>query len=679
MSQYRCIICGSEIEPLPGSNVAVCPNCETRQEIAGYIPTPHEKPKRPAEPAPARSTDAPYTTSAPMGVVPAGNPESLLKRGFIALEDGEWEKADDFFEWVLNLDAECAEGYLGKLMAELKVRTRANLANCSLPFDNRNNYRRAMSFADDKLKRELSDYIYAINTRNREKERERIYNEARALMTGDTIADFEEASKLFKRISGYRDSDERAVKCEKNADLAYKEMLYKKACSALIEKTYVTEQDIKACEEAIEIFESLEDKQDSAIKAEECRKRIEEIKIRIAKQEEDRRRAKKRRKRIAISVTSVICVVLAFAVVLNTVIIPNKKYNDAIALMDKGEYEEALSIFKTLDEYKDSTTQIENCNTAIMEGRYSEAVALMNAGEYEESVHILHGINSAKSREKLTEYNAKISPLISARNGHTVGIKTDGTVVATDFNDSGQCDEVIGWEDMVAVSAGGWHTVGLKSDGTVVATGYNSGGQCNVTDWKDIVAVSAGYYHTVGLKSDGTVVATGHNGYGKCNVTDWKDIVAVSAGYHHTVGIKTDGTVVATGRNDAGQCDVSDWKDIVAVSACFSQTIGIKTDGTVVEAGGNYHGECNVTDWKDVVAVSAGYNHTVGLKVDGTVVATGSNGYGKCDVTDWKDIVAVSAGGTHTIGLKADGTVVATGRNDDGQCDVAGWDIKLKR
>ena len=68
------------------------------------------------------------------------------------------------------------------------------------------------------------------------------------------------------------------------------------------------------------------------------------------------------------------------------------------------------------------------------------------------------------------------------------------------------------WEqlaDRETVSAGCWHTVGLKSDGTVVAVGDNDDDQCDAADWRDIVAVSAGRYHTVGLKSDGTVVAEG--------------------------------------------------------------------------------------------------------------------------------------------------------------------------
>ena len=80
------------------------------------------------------------------------------------------------------------------------------------------------------------------------------------------------------------------------------------------------------------------------------------------------------------------------------------------------------------------------------------------------------------------------------------------------------------WSDIVAVSAGTDNTVGLKSNGTVVAVGDNSYGQCDVSGWSDIVAISAEWQYTVGLKSDGTVVAVGRNEYGQSNVSDWTDI-----------------------------------------------------------------------------------------------------------------------------------------------------------
>ena len=54
----------------------------------------------------------------------------------------------------------------------------------------------------------------------------------------------------------------------------------------------------------------------------------------------------------------------------------------------------------------------------------------------------------------------------------------------------GQCN-VGSWTDIVQVAAGGYHTVGLKSDGTVVAVGYNVDGQCNVGSWTDITQVAA--------------------------------------------------------------------------------------------------------------------------------------------------------------------------------------------
>ena len=74
-------------------------------------------------------------------------------------------------------------------------------------------------------------------------------------------------------------------------------------------------------------------------------------------------------------------------------------------------------------------------------------------------------------------------------------------------------------ESFVAIAAGEAHSLGLKSDGSIVAWGDNDDGQCDVpSPNKGFVAIAAGDYHSLGLKSDGSIVAWGYNRYGQCNV-----------------------------------------------------------------------------------------------------------------------------------------------------------------
>jgi alpha-tubulin suppressor-like RCC1 family protein len=215
------------------------------------------------------------------------------------------------------------------------------------------------------------------------------------------------------------------------------------------------------------------------------------------------------------------------------------------------------------------------------------------------------------------------------------------------------------WTDIIQVAAG-LHTVGLKSDGTVVAVGDNEYGQCDVGNWTDIIQVAAGGGNTVGLRSDGTVVAVGYNYSGECDVGGWANITQVAPGAECTIGLESDGTVVSVGSNVFGQRNVGNWTDIVQVAA-GANTLGLKSDGTVVAVGWNRFGQCNVGNWTDIIQVAAGGGHTVGLKADGTVVAVGDNEYGQCDVGNWTDIIQVAVGGYRTVGLKSDGTVVAVG------------------
>ena len=187
-----------------------------------------------------------------------------------------------------------------------------------------------------------------------------------------------------------------------------------------------------------------------------------------------------------------------------------------------------------------------------------------------------------------------------------------------------------------SIKASNHHTVGLRSDGTVVAAGSNSYGQCNVDEWSNIARIAAGAHHTVGLKKNGTVVAAGSNSYGQCNVNGWNNIARIAVSRYHTVGLRADGTVVATGSNDRyGECEVNGWNNIAEIAAGAYNTVGLKKDGTVVATGSNNDGECNISEWTDIVAIAAGPRFALGLKSDGTVVAAGNNEYGQCNVESW--------------------------------------------
>jgi alpha-tubulin suppressor-like RCC1 family protein len=72
----------------------------------------------------------------------------------------------------------------------------------------------------------------------------------------------------------------------------------------------------------------------------------------------------------------------------------------------------------------------------------------------------------------------------------------------------------------MSIPAGIAHTLGLRTDGTVLAVGSNQNGVCNVEDWRDITAIAAGQYNSLGLKADGTLLVIGRNTFKQCSLPE---------------------------------------------------------------------------------------------------------------------------------------------------------------
>lgn len=83
---------------------------------------------------------------------------SLLRRAEIFLEDGDFISADKYFDRVLDIEPECARAYIGKLLAELKLKSEDELASCGIDITENGNYKKAVRFADDTYREKLSTY-----------------------------------------------------------------------------------------------------------------------------------------------------------------------------------------------------------------------------------------------------------------------------------------------------------------------------------------------------------------------------------------------------------------------------------------------------------------------------------------------------------------------------------------
>lgn len=85
----------------------------------------------------------------------------LLRRVELFLEDGEFDRADDFCEQVLNIDPENSAAYIGKLQVEFRCCTKEKLSQLRKPIATSKNYNKILRFGTD----EEIEFVTQLNKR----------------------------------------------------------------------------------------------------------------------------------------------------------------------------------------------------------------------------------------------------------------------------------------------------------------------------------------------------------------------------------------------------------------------------------------------------------------------------------------------------------------------------------
>lgn len=200
----------------------------------------------------------------------------LLRRAFLFLEDGDWKRADEYAEQVLNLQPENGEAYLVKLLVERKLHARGDLAQQENDFADSNAYKKAMRFGSEELCCELQEARKQIKERNAEK----VYCDTCQAL--EEIKDDSElyrlAAEQFRSISWYQDAEKKAEECEQNAVNLEKEALYREACRLMPTDTQEEESIlISKYRAAAQKFRDLSDWRDAAQRATECEQQAENM------------------------------------------------------------------------------------------------------------------------------------------------------------------------------------------------------------------------------------------------------------------------------------------------------------------------------------------------------------------------------------------------------------------
>ena len=267
------------------------------------------------------------------------NPQNpMLKRVYMMLEDGDWDKADDLCEQMLNADPENAEVYLAKLMIDYKSNHLEDLSKGDVAFDDNDNYKKILRFGDNNLIKLLKECNSVIKERialDNLSTPEEIYECAYNFMISAQNEDeYNKAISLFGKIREYNDSEERIERCKEVIE--EKNNKYNKA------KNFINKKTVDGYKLALSILKDIDGWKDSNNLVVVCQKRIDDYND--EKERIEALHTKKEKQKNIIKSVAITSAVVLFTIVIICLV----KNKIAERIIEKRKME-TLSVYQNKD------------------------------------------------------------------------------------------------------------------------------------------------------------------------------------------------------------------------------------------------------------------------------------------------------------------------------------------
>lgn len=384
-----------------------------------------------------------------------GEGNALVKRGYFALEDGEWEKALEYFDQALNQDAENAEIHLGIFLAKRKHQDiNAFLENQIENLGHVSGKEFQACEPDDEKIRKIveenyvngylskSDIIqqfnYSLKYRSIKDalENEKSVYEDKDWKKAERFAKGELASQIKNvkdkhiyeidsRIKAERESDKAIIEKITNNYHKFIEDTEKKVIEQRFQAESQREKDyVSLCDGIINAeseeqlraiitgFKQIIDYKDSSDRIEKSKRKISEIrKEEEKKQQEIKVQAKRKMKKLIVILASfsmlIVVGIVSYKMIEAKVIIPKRQYDEAVTLMSNQKYDEAIVAFETLGDYRDSKNKIDEIKRLKAEAenkkneeKYNVIVEKLKNNLYEEAVDIVFAMEEGEYKTK---------------------------------------------------------------------------------------------------------------------------------------------------------------------------------------------------------------------------------------------------------------------------------------